>query len=89
MSVKRDARRLDRAPVIYPDMHIAPQHPEIWIRLAGRWRSAKICHWERDSSGWRAWVKREISGGARPHRYEMYAYDGETIVPKYDETRPS
>jgi hypothetical protein len=34
-------------------------------------------------------VKRDTFGSTRPHRYEMNAYDGETIVPKYDETRPS
>lgn len=85
----RDAEEVDIGPAFKRRYKVRPKHAEIRIRLAGAWRDAHLHHWQRDGERWLAWVEYDDLDGQPWPKLGMFVYDGETIVPRHDDARPS
>lgn len=75
----RDAEPADFPSTRYP--RVEPRHPEVWIRVGGRWREGRIMKWVHERTPavdrwlvWASWVGEQPAG-----EYGWLLYDPEAI----------
>ena len=83
-----DARRAGPG-IGWREKRAGPKHAAVWVRVDGRWRKGRIIEWIRDLDrpSWDVVLVPD-----EPRRNEplagRYAYDRQTIRPRYNDSPP-